>query len=141
MKVKNSIIWYGRFSLFVIYFWFGFLKTIGVSPAEGLVNNLFHITLERFMGFNPFFFLFGLFECIIGMSWLIPKYTRFSFYTLIFHLALTIMPLFLLLKDSWTNILTPTLVGQYIIKNLALLAIAFFIRDSIDEKQFVRIAN
>jgi uncharacterized membrane protein YkgB len=141
MKMRNSIIWYGRISLFVIYFWFGFLKSIGVSPAEGLVNNLFHITLERFMAFDSFFFLFGLFECIIGMSWLIPKYTRFSFYTLIFHLLLTIMPLFVLLKDSWTNILTPTLVGQYIIKNLALLAMAFFILDTMDEKQAACVVN
>ena len=141
MKMRNSIIWYGRISLFVIYFWFGFLKSIGVSPAEGLVNNLFHITLERFMSFNPFFLLFGLFECIIGLSWLIPKYTKLSFYALVFHLVLTVLPLFVLPNDSWTSILTPTLVGQYIIKNLALLAIAFFIRDSMDEKQSVRIAN
>ena len=141
MKMRNSIIWYGRISLFVIYFWFGFLKSIGVSPAEGLVNNLFHITLERFISFNPFFFLFGLFECIIGLSWLFPTYTKVSFYALIFHLVLTVMPLFVLPNDSWTSILTPTLVGQYIIKNLALLAIAFFVRDSMEEKQTVRAAN
>ena len=36
--------WLNRAMIAVVYTWFGFLKVLGTSPAEGLVTKLFHIT-------------------------------------------------------------------------------------------------
>ena len=35
----------GRFAIFIIFFWFGFLKVVGLSPAGPLVEALFTQTL------------------------------------------------------------------------------------------------
>jgi hypothetical protein len=55
-----------RFGLFVVFFWFGALKVIGLSPASGVVERLFTETVP-FMSFGTFLILFGLFECLIGI--------------------------------------------------------------------------
>lgn len=123
----KTAIQFSRFSLFVIYFWFGVLKIIGISPAEGLVNNLYDITLKSIIDFRLFFILFGLFECAIGAIWLIPKFTKPALYIILLHLVLTVLPVFVLPNDTWANMMTPTLVGQYIIKNLVILSTAFVI--------------
>ena len=47
-----------------------------------------------------------------------------------FHMITTGMPLFFLPKETFTGFLAPTLEGQYIIKNLALIAVAINIKNS-----------
>jgi uncharacterized membrane protein YkgB len=123
----KSAIQFSRISIFIIYFWFGILKIMGLSPAEGLVNHLYDLTLKSIIDFRLFFILFGLFECAIGVIWLIPKWTKISLYIIGLHLVLTVIPVFVLPNDTWSNLLTPTLVGQYIIKNLVLLSSAIVI--------------
>jgi uncharacterized membrane protein YkgB len=114
---------FSRFALFVIYFWFGALKVAGESPASGVVQDLFEKTMP-IMSFDLFLILFGLFECLLGILFLIPKATRAALFLFFIHMITTFMPLFLLPNGMWTGFLTPTLEGQYIIKNLALIAIA-----------------
>ncbi len=113
-----------RFGLFVIFFWFGFLKIVGLSPASGLVQELFESTIP-FMLFATFLTLFGLFEMLIGVLFLIRGFERIVIPLLFFHMITTFMPLFLLPQETWSGFMTPTLEGQYIIKNLALIACAF----------------
>jgi len=133
----KTAIQFSRISIFVIYFWFGLLKIIGLSPAEGLVNHLYDITLKSIIDFRLFFILFGLFECAIGLIWLMPKLTKISMYLICLHLVLTVLPVFVLPKDTWSNLLTPTLVGQYIIKNLVLLSSAFVIFKQQKQNEYV----
>jgi uncharacterized membrane protein YkgB len=118
---------FARISLFIIYFWFGILKVIGDSPAEELVHHLCAITVRPFIDDAYFIPLFGLFEMLLGMAMLIPRITKFSVQVLWLHLVLTVMPLIVLPNDSWQALLSPTLVGQYIIKNLALLSLSFML--------------
>jgi uncharacterized membrane protein YkgB len=42
-----------RISLFVVFFWFGLLKVIGLSPASALVQRLFEHTIS-FIPFGTF---------------------------------------------------------------------------------------
>ena len=112
-----------RFGIFVIFFWFGLLKVIGLSPASGLVQSLFAETVS-FMSFDTFFILFGLFECLIGILFLIRGLERVVIPMLFLHMLMTFMPLFLLPEMTWSGFLTPTLEGQYIIKNLVIIAAA-----------------
>ena len=112
-----------RFGLFVVFFWFGILKVISLSPASDLVRQLFEQTIP-FIPFSTFIILFGLFECMIGLLFLLPGYERIVLPMLLFHIITTFMPLFVLPAVTWNGFLVPTLEGQYIIKNLVILAAA-----------------
>ena len=113
-----------RFGLFIIFFWFGLLKVVGLSPASGLVQALFENTIPL-LSFSTFIVIFGLFEMLIGLLFLIRGVERIVIPLLFIHMITTIMPLFLLPEVSWSGFMTPTLEGQYIIKNIALIAAAF----------------
>jgi uncharacterized membrane protein YkgB len=54
-----------RFGLFVVFFWFGALKVLGLSPASGLVQRLFENTIH-FVSFDHFLIFFGLFSFCSG---------------------------------------------------------------------------
>ena len=113
----------GRFALFVVFFWFGILKVLGLSPASGVVQRLFENTIP-FMSFGLFLVLFGLFECLIGLLFLIKGAERVVIPLLLVHMITTFGPLVFLPSETWQAFLVPTLEGQYIIKNLVIIATA-----------------
>lgn len=115
-----------RISLFIIYFWFGILKVIGLSPASTLVHELYARTIP-FVPFNAFFMGFALFECLIGILFLIKGAERIVIPLLLAHMITTILPLIFLPNIAWQHWFVPTLEGQYIIKNLALITAAIAI--------------
>lgn len=112
-----------RIGLFVIFFWFGALKVFGLSPASGLVQSLFEQTIS-FMSFNQFIIFFGVFECLIGILFIIPGLERVVIPLLFLHMITTFMPLFFLPEVTWSGFFIPTLEGQYIIKNLVIISAA-----------------
>jgi uncharacterized membrane protein YkgB len=122
-----------RFGLFVIFFWFGILKVLGLSPASSLVQALFCKTIP-WMPFSVFIVLFGLFETLIGILFLIRGAERVVIPLLFIHMITTFIPLFVLPQETWQGFLVPTLEGQYIIKNLALVACAVGIATHMDPK-------
>ena len=124
---------FARFAIFVIYFWFGLLKVIGESPATPMVKVLFENTTAKMLPslpFSQFIIILGLFEMLIGILFLIPKLTKLVLVLLTLHLITTTMPLFLLPSMIWTKPWVPTLEGQYIIKNLAIIGLALGIYSS-----------
>lgn len=140
LKIADEeIIWFfrkisipvSRFGLFVVFFWFGFLKIIGQSPASGLVQDLFNRTMP-IMDFNTFIVLFGAFECVIGIMFAIRGLERVVMPLLFFHMMTTFMPLVFLPSETWSGFLIPTLEGQYIIKNLVIIATAVGIAAHLD---------
>jgi len=119
---KKKIILLSRVTLFIIYFWFGILKVFYESPANPLVEKLLSKTLP-FLTFNQFIFWFGIFEMIIGVLFLSGKWKKLTALFFIAHMAMTSLPLFLLSSTTWQKPWVPTLEGQYIIKNLALIVL------------------
>jgi len=117
---------FGFFSLFVVYAWFGALKVLGLSPASPLVLALLAKTMP---GFPPetFMPLFGLFEVTIGILFLVPRAVRVTIALMAAHMCMVFLPLILLPGMTWTGLFVPTLEGQYIIKNVVLLALALTI--------------
>lgn len=113
----------GRIAIFIVYSWFGALKIFGLSPAGGLVHDLFSATIHV-MSFDTFYILFACFEVIIGVMFLIPKLTRFVVPLLMIHMLCTFLPLVLLPGTAWSGFLVLTLEGQYIVKNLVIIALA-----------------
>lgn len=127
---KDFFIPVARFGLFVVFFWFGLLKVIGLSPASGLVQRLFEQTIP-FMDFGTFLILFGLFECLIGILFLVRGAERIVIPLLFIHMITTFGPLVLLPEETWSGVMVPTLAGQYIIKNVVLIAAAIGIAGNI----------
>lgn len=123
---STHLIGFGRFAIFLLYFWFGLLKILQVSPAGPLVENLFYQTIS-FMSFGTFYILFALFEMLIGVLFLFKRTQRAALVLFLFHMVTTIMPLALLPTMTWQDMFVPTLEGQYIIKNIVLLALALIV--------------
>jgi len=118
--------WYGplaRAALFIIFFYFGFLKLIGLSPADQLAKAL----VEKTIGltyFNELFFLLALIECAIGIMFLFPRLTRVVILIMFLHMLLVCSPLILAPAEVWQMPFVPNLEGQYVIKNAALVVLA-----------------
>lgn len=120
----RQIEWCGRIALAVIFIWFGVLKIFGVSPANQLVHDLLVVTLP-FISYSGFIIFLGIWEAGIGVLFLFPKLTRWAFWIMIAQMCTTLGPLVFLPDATWqTFLLVPTMEGQYIIKNLALLSVA-----------------
>lgn len=112
-----------RIALFTVFFWFGILKIIGTSPANPMVMDLMHKTIP-FMTWDVFIVLFSIYEMIIGICFLIPRLERLAIALLMPHMIMTMLPLILLSDMTWQGFMTPTLEGQYIIKNLVIISAA-----------------
>ena len=114
-----------RFSLGVIFVWFGALKLFpGLSPAEELVRNTIYF-------FDPDFFLpiLAIWEVLIGIGFLIGlitnKFQRLTILLLFFQMFGAALPLVLLPEVCWSNFpFVLTLEGQYIVKNLVIIGSA-----------------
>jgi uncharacterized membrane protein YkgB len=112
-----------RLALFVVFFWFGALKFFDLSPAGPLAEAL----TARTVGLEHFSLLYhglSLLECLIGVLFLFPKATRVVIPLLFAHMILVSGPLVLVPELTWHGFLVPTLEGQYIIKNMAIIAVA-----------------
>jgi uncharacterized membrane protein YphA (DoxX/SURF4 family) len=134
MSIKQISVLMARISLFIIYVWFGVLKVIGQSPASEMVQTL-HAETISFIPFSSFIVLFGLFEMLIGIIFLIPRFEKPAFIVFGIHMITTTLPLFIMGDMVWTHVFVPTLEGQYIIKNLALIACALTIAASLEIKK------
>jgi len=64
---------------------------------------------------------------LIGVMFLIPKLERPAIGLLLMHISMTVMPLVLLRGVVWQNFMVPSLEGQYIIKNIVIVALALSI--------------
>jgi uncharacterized membrane protein YkgB len=118
-----------RFSVFLVYFWFGFIKLLGLSPASPLALALTERTVGRGL-FGPLFLTLAALECLIGVMFLIPRATRVVIPLLLIHMVIVCGPLVLVPDMTWQAPFIPTLEGQYIIKNMVVIAVAIGIAAS-----------
>jgi uncharacterized membrane protein YkgB len=112
-----------RIALALVYIWFGVLKVIGMSPAGELVEKTVY-------WFRPELFvpILGTCEVIIGIGLLIKRFIPITIVLLLLHMGATFSPIFILPKVCFDSFpYCPTLVGQYIIKNLVIISAAFVI--------------
>ena len=118
-----------RFSVFLIFFWFGLIKLLGLSPASPLAEALTARTVGM-QYFDPLFYTLAFLECVVGVLFLFPKLTRVVVPLLLFHMAIVCSPLVLVPDYTWQSFMIPTLEGQYIIKNAVVIAVAIGIAAS-----------
>ncbi|MBP6926009.1 MAG: hypothetical protein KBC22_03055 [Candidatus Pacebacteria bacterium] len=121
-----------RLSLFIVFFWFGILKVIGTSPAAGLVTALFNETfLAQFITAGTFLIILGIAEIVIGIFFVLPHFERVAILIMLLHMVTTFLPIVLLPDVVWQMPWTPTIEGQYIIKNVVMVALAIGIASHI----------
>lgn len=120
---RRSFMPIARVAFFVIFFYFGLLKLIGLSPASPLAEALTAQTIGSEWFQVAFMTLAGI-ECLIGLLFLVPRATRVVIPLLFVHMLVVSSPLVMVPAHVWVAPLVPNLEGQYIIKNIALVAVA-----------------
>ncbi len=120
-----------RYSLGVVFIWFGILKPLGVSPAAALVERTVY-------WFPPEIFIpiLGWWEVLIGICMLWRPLIRVSIFLLFLQMPGTLLPLVLLPEVCFTHIPWGlTLEGQYIIKNLILVSAALVVGGTVRHRE------
>lgn len=112
-----------RGSLALVFIWFGALKVVGMSPAADLVaQTVFWWDASWFLP------VLGLAECAIGLCFLHPQTIRLGIALMACQMVGTFFPFVVLPQLTYTStLLTPTMEGQYIVKNFVLIAAAIAI--------------
>lgn len=123
----------------IIYVWFGALKFIPhLSPAENLANDTIQVITFGFIPANISIILLALLEVTIGVFFLLNLFKKTTVIVALGHMICTFIPFFLFEKLTFNgNFFSLTLVGQYIIKNLVLVAALFaiFKMDNVDREK------
>lgn len=120
-----------RWTLGIIFIWFGALKPLGLSPAQELVSNTVYWV-------NPAWFvpLLGYWEVLIGIGLLIKPLIRPAIALLFLQMPGTFFPLILLPDVCFTRFpIGLTLEGQYIIKNLVIIGAALVIGSTVRDDE------
>jgi uncharacterized membrane protein YphA (DoxX/SURF4 family) len=118
-----------RVALGVVFVWFGALKFFpGMSPAADLASRTVErLTLGRVPA-APGLYLVASCEVLIGLGLLLGRFVRTSLFLLFIQMAGTMVPLVLFRSETFRVFpYSPTLEGQYIIKNLVLMGAALVV--------------
>ncbi len=119
-----------RIPLFVIFFWFGFLKIINLSPAQNLVIDT--VYWMPFFEAESWTIIIGYWEVLIAILFMFKRTTFFAMVLLLLQMTGTFLPLIILPEVTFqnSNPFLPTLEGQYIIKNIIIITAALIIGGS-----------
>lgn len=113
-----------RCALGVIFFWFGFLKFFpDLSPAQELATRTIYDLTAGLVPDSVSLPVLAFWEVSIGLGLISGRYLRGTLLLLFVQMAGTLTPLVLYPGEVFTRVpYAPTLEGQYIIKNLILIA-------------------
>ena len=116
-----------RIPLFIIFFWFGFLKIIDLSPAQQFVQDT--VYWMPFLSAADWTVVIGVWEVFIAVFFLFKRTTFIAMILLMIQMTGTFLPLVILPEVTFqnSNPLLPTLEGQYIIKNIIIITAALII--------------
>jgi uncharacterized membrane protein YkgB len=133
IRVTNWMARYGvlllRISLGIVFFWFGVLKFFpSLSPAEDLAARTIEVLTFGIVKPNISVPVLALWETLIGLGLITGKFMRATILLLFVQMCGTVTPLFLFPNETWAHFpYSPTLEGQYIIKNVVLVSAALVI--------------
>lgn len=107
----------------IVFIWFGTLKLMGLSPAEGLAYSLVSKVTAHPNWSHPLFITLAWMEVLIGVLFLSSRTTKYAVILLFLQMPLTFLPLIFLTETTFSkSLLVPSMEGQYIIKNLVYIA-------------------
>lgn len=107
-----------RYTLAIVFFWFGIMKPFNVSPADPLVYNAIY-----FLPFDIFFPVLGWWEALVGLGLLHKRTVKVAVYLMVFQMLGTMAPLITVPGMTFVSLpFVPSEAGAYIIKNWVLLS-------------------
>jgi uncharacterized membrane protein YkgB len=113
-----------RVSLGIIFFWYGMLKFFdGLSPAESMATRTIDILTFGLIGPETVRYGLAAWEVLIGIGLIFRIRLRETLLLMFLQMVGTLTPIFLLPDEVFRIIpFALTLEGQYIFKNLVLIA-------------------
>jgi uncharacterized membrane protein YphA (DoxX/SURF4 family) len=128
-----------RLSLGIVFLWFGVLKFFpGLSPAEGLAARTISTLTLGIIPPDTAVLILAIWESLIGLGLILGIFLRATLLLLFLQMLGTVTPLFLFPSEVFLRIpYAPTLEGQYIIKNLVLIAAGLVIGATVRGGQLV----
>lgn len=116
-----------RIALGIVFLWFGALKLVpGLSPAEDLAGRTIEVLTFGVVPRDVALPVLALWEVAIGLGLLAGRWMRATLLLLVVQMLGTVTPLVLFPGETWIRFpIAPTLEGQYILKNVVLVASAF----------------
>jgi len=118
-----------RISIGVVFFAFGVLKYFpGVSPAQNLAETTTHLLFLGLIPAGVALVLTATLECAIGLLLISGRGLRVALYLLVLELLGILSPIVLLPGRLFAGPHgAPTLEGQYVLKDIILVAAAMVI--------------
>jgi len=105
-----------RFTLALIFIWFGLLKVAGYNPVSALVSSV-----SPFLATGVGLTLLGTFETLIGVGLLLNRARLLVHTLLVLHLAGTFLTFFTGLEVVFSpHFPILSLDGEFVVKNLVL---------------------
>lgn len=124
--MADHSIFFLRIALGIVFFWFGVLKFFpDLSSAEDLAIKTINRLTSGSIPDNISIIILVAWECLIGIGLITGKFLRTTLLLLFLQMSGTILPLFFFPEETFIHFpYAPTLEGQYIIKNIVLIAAA-----------------
>jgi len=117
-----------RISIGLVFLWFGAIKFWpGLSAADQLATDTIEKITFGSIGEDFARLALATLETTIGIGLILGRYIRLVLLLLLGQMMGTVTPLFIFPEITWTQVLVPTLEGQYILKNLVLVSAALTI--------------
>lgn len=117
-----------RYSLAIVFFWFGILKPFGLSPAADLIERtVFWFSSDWFIPF------LGWWEVTIGLLMMSRRTVKYALILLFLQIPGTFLPLLICPDITFESFpFALSLEGQYIMKNLTLIAAAIAVGGTVN---------
>lgn len=118
-----------RVALGIVFLWFGALKLVpDLSPAEDLAARTIEVLTFGVVPPALALPVLAVWEVAIGLGLLAGRFLRVTLLLLVVQMAGTLTPLVLFPEETFTVFpIAPTLEGQYILKNVVLVAAAIVV--------------
>lgn len=118
-----------RIALGFVFLWFGALKLVpDLSPAEDLAARTIGVLTFGVVPPSVALPVLAAWEVAIGVGLLAGRFLRVTLLLLVVQMAGTLTPLVLFPDETFTVFpIAPTLEGQYILKNVVLVAAAMVV--------------
>lgn len=122
MKIKSDIL--VKYSLALVYVWFGLLKVLGVSPVADLVKNTYSSFPEPM-----FLTALGLGEILIGLLLLSNRTVRLGVFLMWVQIVCIFLGVVLnpALYFSGANLLYLGTYGEFVVKNFVFAAAGYYL--------------
>jgi len=118
-----------RIGLGIVFVWFGVLKFFpNLSPAETLAARTIEVLTLGVVKPAIALPVLAAWETLIGVGLILGRYLRTTLFLLAVQMLGTLTPLVIFPSETFSTFpIAPTLEGQYIIKNVVLIAAAMVV--------------